>query len=77
MAATNGQSHESDTFVKLPYSLHSRYPAIAIAWTVIIIPPIFINLGLFYGLWYGNSQMDRVAGLFFPNLGPADHTHDH
>jgi hypothetical protein len=55
--------------VELPYSLHGRYPAIAIAWTVIIMPPIFINLGLFYGLWYGNPQMDRVAGLFFLDLG--------
>jgi len=52
--------------VKLPYSLHSRYPAIAIAWTVIIIPPIFINLGLFYGLWYGKPQMDRIAVLTIP-----------
>ncbi|RDW82781.1 hypothetical protein BP6252_03893 [Coleophoma cylindrospora] len=52
--------------VELPYSLHGRYPAIAIAWTVIIIPPIFINLGLFYGLWYGKPQMDRIAVLTIP-----------
>jgi hypothetical protein len=51
--------------VEIPYSLHGRYPAIGIAWTVIVIPPIFINLGLFYGLWYGKPDMDRVAGLFF------------
>ena len=49
--------------VELPYSLHSRYPAIAIAWTVILIPPVFINLGLFYGLWYGKPHMDRIAGV--------------
>jgi hypothetical protein len=50
--------------VELPYSLHSRYASIAIAWTVIIIPPIFINLGLFYGLWYGKPHMDRMLGTF-------------
>jgi len=48
--------------VELPYSLHSRYASIAIAWTVITIPPIFINLGLFYGLWYGKPEMDRLLG---------------
>ena len=48
--------------VELPYSLHTRYRSIAIAWTIIIIPPIFINLGLFYGLWYGRPDMDRIAG---------------
>jgi hypothetical protein len=48
--------------VELPYSLHGCYTAIAIAWTVITIPPVFINLGLFYGLWYGNPLMDRIAG---------------
>lgn len=46
----------------LPYTLHTRYRSIAIAWTIIIIPPVFINLGLFYGLWYG-TQLDRVLGL--------------
>jgi hypothetical protein len=51
--------------VKLPYTLHTRYYSIAIAWTIIIIPPIFINLGLFYGLWYGQPQMDRIAGRSF------------
>jgi hypothetical protein len=61
--------------VELPYSLHGRYPAIATAWTIIIIPPIFINLGLFYGLWYGRPQMDRVAGLSFLNLGVLLSTH--
>jgi hypothetical protein len=48
--------------VPLPYTLHTRYASIAIAWTVILIPPIFINLGLFYGLWYG-SHVDRILGL--------------
>lgn len=48
--------------VQLPYSLHERYRSIAIAWTVILVPPVFLNLGLFYGLWYGKPQMDRVAG---------------
>ncbi|KAG4430022.1 hypothetical protein IFR05_014491 [Cadophora sp. M221] len=52
--------------VELPYSLHTRYKSIAIAWTVIIIPPIFLNLGLFYGLWYGRPQMDRIAVLTIP-----------
>ncbi|KAI9743902.1 MAG: hypothetical protein M1818_002636 [Claussenomyces sp. TS43310] len=61
--------------VDLPYSLHGRYQAIAIAWTVIIIPPVFINLGLFYGLWYGKPQMNRVAGLFFLSLGHRPITH--
>lgn len=48
--------------VELPYSLHTRYRSIAIAWIIIIIPPIFINLGSFYGLWYGRPDMDRIAG---------------
>ncbi|KAH8591356.1 hypothetical protein B0O99DRAFT_675312 [Bisporella sp. PMI_857] len=52
--------------VTLPYSLHSRYPAIATAWTIIIIPPIFINLSLFYGLWYGKPEMDRLVALTIP-----------
>jgi hypothetical protein len=54
----------------LPYTLHTRYRSIAIAWTVILIPPIFINLGLFYGLWYG-TQLDRVLGnhiYLYPSL---------
>jgi hypothetical protein len=51
--------------VELPYSLHSRYASIAVAWTAIIIPPIFINLGLFYGLWYGRPNMDRMLGTIF------------
>ncbi|TID26311.1 hypothetical protein E2P81_ATG00786 [Venturia nashicola] len=50
---------------ELPYSLHSRYASIAIAWTVIIIPPVFLNLGLFYGLWYG-TRMDRMLVLTLP-----------
>jgi hypothetical protein len=50
------------TIVPLPYSLRARYRSIAIAWTVIIIPPVFLNLGLFYGLWYGKPEMDRVLG---------------
>ncbi|KAL2060847.1 hypothetical protein VTL71DRAFT_8899 [Oculimacula yallundae] len=52
--------------VKLPYTLHTRYRSIAIAWTIILIPPIFINLGLFYGLWYGRPQMDRILVLTLP-----------
>ncbi len=55
--------------VKLPYTLHTRYRSIAIAWTIILIPPIFLNLGLFYGLWYGNPEMDRILGLFFRRDG--------
>jgi hypothetical protein len=55
--------------VELPYSLHSRYGSIAVAWTVILIPPIFLNLGLFYGLWYGKPEMDRLLGeISFPIL---------
>lgn len=50
------------TPVPLPYSLHDRYASIAVAWTVILIPPIFINLGLFYGLWYGRPNLDRILG---------------
>ncbi|CAN5951389.1 unnamed protein product [Sphagnum jensenii] len=49
--------------VELPYSLHDRYASIAISWTIIIIPPVFLNLALFYGLWYGKPQMDRIAVL--------------
>jgi hypothetical protein len=48
---------------ELPYTLHSRYASIATAWTIIIIPPIFINLGLFYGLWYGKPGIDRLLGM--------------
>ena len=50
--------------VELPYSLHSRrrYASIAVAWSVIISPPTFLNLGLFYGLYYGKPEMDRVLG---------------
>lgn len=51
--------------VELPYSLHNRHVSIAIAWTVILIPPVFINLGLFYGLWYGKPEMDRLLGEIF------------
>lgn len=51
--------------VDLPYTLHTRYASIAIAWTIIIIPPIFINLGLFYGLWYGKSKVDFLLGTIF------------
>jgi hypothetical protein len=57
--------------VELPYSLHKRYASIATAWTIIIIPPIFINLGLFYGLWYGKPNMDRQLGMFFRILIPV------
>ncbi|CAL3965476.1 unnamed protein product [Diplocarpon coronariae] len=52
--------------VELPYTLHTRYSSIAIAWTAIITPPIFLNLGIFYGLWYGKPQMDRIAVLTIP-----------
>ncbi|KAJ4305111.1 hypothetical protein N0V90_000641 [Kalmusia sp. IMI 367209] len=52
--------------VELPYSLHSRYASIATAWTVILIPPIFINLGLFYGLWYGRPDLDRLLVITLP-----------
>lgn len=52
--------------VELPYSLHSRYASIAVAWTVIITPPVVINLALFYGLWYGKPDMDRLLGLQAP-----------
>ncbi|KAK0101892.1 hypothetical protein ONS95_001297 [Cadophora gregata] len=52
--------------VELPYSLYTRYKSVALAWTIIIIPPIFINLGLFYGLWYGRPEMDRIAVLTIP-----------
>jgi hypothetical protein len=68
--------------VPLPYTLRTRYPSIAIAWTIILIPPIFLNLGLFYGLWYG-TNLDRLLGLYFPfllNLNPAlsrDSTYTH
>ena len=51
--------------VELPYSLRNRYASIAVAWTVIITPPVFINLGLFYGLWYGQPEMDRLLGAIF------------
>ncbi|KAF4632188.1 hypothetical protein G7Y89_g5935 [Cudoniella acicularis] len=57
---------DTEMVVKLPYSLHSRYASIAIAWTIIITPPIFINLGLLYGLWYGKPEMDRIAVLTIP-----------
>lgn len=53
---------------KLPYTLHTRYKSIAIAWTVILIPPTILNLALFYGLWYGQPNLDRILGtipLFF------------
>jgi hypothetical protein len=59
--------------VELPYSLHSRYASIAIAWTVITIPPIFINLGLFYGLWYGKPDMDRMFGSASPFRNLLEH----
>ncbi len=64
--------------VELPYTLHTRYASIAIAWTIILIPPIFLNLGLFYGLWYGRPEMDRIAGLS-PSLPASSQpiTHNH
>ena len=59
---------------ELPYSLHDRYASIATAWTVIVTPPVFLNLGLFYGLWYGRPDLDRLLGMIFfaptPCLGP-------
>lgn len=48
--------------VELPYTLHTRYASIATAWSVILTPPIFLNLGLFYGLWYGKPDLDRALG---------------
>lgn len=54
--------------VPLPYTLHTRHLSIALAWTIILIPPIFLNLGLFYGLWYG-TKLDRILGLYpIPSL---------
>ncbi|KAF8856925.1 hypothetical protein BDZ45DRAFT_593625 [Acephala macrosclerotiorum] len=50
----------------LPYTLHTRYKSIAIAWTVILIPPTILNLALFYGLWYGQPNLDRVLVLTIP-----------
>jgi hypothetical protein len=47
--------------VELPYSLHGKYKTIALAWTIIVIPPTLINLGLIYGLWY-YTNLDRVLG---------------
>ncbi|KAK7187658.1 hypothetical protein DPSP01_004495 [Paraphaeosphaeria sporulosa] len=52
--------------VKLPYTLHTRYASIATAWSVILTPPIFLNLGLFYGLWYGKPDLDRTLVLTLP-----------
>ncbi|KAL5417149.1 hypothetical protein PMIN03_001773 [Paraphaeosphaeria minitans] len=52
--------------VELPYTLHTRYASIATAWSVILTPPIFLNLGLFYGLWYGKPDLDRVLVLTLP-----------
>lgn len=58
--------------VEIPYTLHTRYASIATAWTLILTPPIFLNLGLFYGLWYGNPALDRTLGTSpgptFPQL---------
>jgi hypothetical protein len=50
---------------EISYSLDGRYRSIAIAWTIIIVPPTLLNLGLIYGLWYG-TNLDRVLGTFFP-----------
>jgi hypothetical protein len=47
--------------VKLPYTLHIRYVSIAIAWIIILTPPISLNPGLFYVLWYG-TNLDRILG---------------
>ena len=49
--------------VELPYSLQTRKKSIAIAWSVILIPPVFLNIGLFYGLWYGEPNLDRALGM--------------
>ncbi|CZR60230.1 uncharacterized protein PAC_10126 [Phialocephala subalpina] len=51
---------------KLPYTLHTRYKSIAIAWIVILIPPTILNLALFYGLWYGQPHLDRILVLTIP-----------
>lgn len=47
----------------LPYSLDGKYKAIALAWTIIILPPTVLNLGLIYGLWY-YTNLDRVLGRY-------------
>jgi hypothetical protein len=47
----------------LPYTLHTRYRAIALAWTLITLPPTVINLGLIYGLWYG-TNLERALGMW-------------
>ncbi|KAF2451721.1 hypothetical protein P171DRAFT_515683 [Karstenula rhodostoma CBS 690.94] len=52
--------------VELPYTLHTRYASIATAWSVILTPPIFLNLSLFYGLWYGKPDLDRILVLTLP-----------
>ncbi|KUJ11465.1 uncharacterized protein LY89DRAFT_654090 [Mollisia scopiformis] len=49
----------------LPYTLHTRYRSIALAWTVILIPPTILNIGLFYDLWFGTS-LDRILVLTLP-----------
>ena len=59
--------------VELPYSLHTRYASIAIAWTVILVPPVFLNIGLFYGLWYGKPDLDRLLGTHFDFSMKRDH----
>ena len=52
--------------VELPYSLHTRKKSIALAWSVILIPPVFLNIGLFYGLWYGRPSLNRLFGMSSP-----------
>lgn len=47
--------------VELPYSLHTRYVSIAIAWTVILLPPTAINLGIFYYLLHSREGVDLVG----------------
>ena len=63
--------------IELPYTLHTRYASIAIAWTLILTPPIFLNIALFYGLWYGKPNLDRVLGTnpctSYPNY-PLTHS---
>jgi hypothetical protein len=65
---TNGTKMDSvaqdGALVELPYTLHDRYFSIAIAWTIILLPPLFLNLALFYGLWYGTTLSHKIGKPF-------------
>lgn len=58
--------NQEEMIADLPYTLHTRYASIAIAWALILTPPIFLNIGLFYGLWYGSPSLDRLLGTKYP-----------